>query len=65
MNSFRADREFRVTSRIARGPLPGGGASLSRPMTMVGSLRGAPVVDEDSRPIEQACLEVLQRLLCP
>ncbi len=45
-------------------PLPTRGASPSRRMTMVGSLRGVPVVDENSRPVEQAGLEVLQRLLC-
>ena len=36
----------------------------SRRMTMVGLLRGVPVVDENSRPVELARLEVLQRLLC-
>ncbi len=46
-------------------PLPARGASSSHRMTMVGSLRGVPVVDENSRPVEQARLEILQRLLCP
>jgi hypothetical protein len=45
-------------------PLPTRGASPSRRMTMVGSLRGVPVVDENSRAVEKARLEVLQRLLC-
>ena len=45
-------------------PLPTRGASPSRRMTLVGSLRGVPVVDENSRPVEKARLEVLQRLLC-
>jgi hypothetical protein len=36
----------------------------SRRMTLVGSLRGVPVVDENSRAVEKARLEVLQRLLC-
>ena len=45
-------------------PLPTRGASPSHRMTMVGSLRGVPVVDENSRPVEHARLEVLQRLLC-
>jgi hypothetical protein len=48
---------------VAVAPLPDRGASPSRRMTMVGSLRGVPVVDEDSCPVEQAGLEVLQRLL--
>jgi hypothetical protein len=30
----------------------------------VGSLRGVPVVDENSGSVESASLEVLQRLLC-
>ena len=36
----------------------------SRRMTLVGSLRGGPVVNENSRAVEKARLEVLQRLLC-
>jgi hypothetical protein len=45
-------------------PQPTGVAGPSRRMTEAGSLRGVPVVDENSRPVEQARLEVLQRLLC-
>jgi hypothetical protein len=45
-------------------PLPTRGASPSRRMTLVGSLRGVPVVDENGRAVEKARLEVLQSLLC-
>jgi hypothetical protein len=33
-------------------------------MTMVGSSGGVPVAGENRRPVEQAGLEVLQRLSC-
>jgi hypothetical protein len=39
-------------------------AGLSMDDHGVGSLRGVPVIDENSRPVEKARLEVLQRLLC-
>jgi hypothetical protein len=60
--ALRRRRRSCTSSRVA--PLPTRGASPPRRITMVGSLRGLPVVDENSRPVEQARLEVLQRLLC-
>jgi hypothetical protein len=41
------------------------GVRVKQPvMARAGSLRGVPVVDENSSSVESASLEVLQRLLC-
>jgi hypothetical protein len=47
--------------RLVGHPAPVLGRRVRRPC---GSSRDAPVIDENSRPVESASLEVLQRLLC-
>src|SRR5262249_55890118 len=54
----------RAAPRLVTVTRPGGGGRSSlRGMTMIGSLRGAALVDENRRPVENPGLEVLQRLL--